>query len=200
MSRIQRVSKKYPKLNDLGAVFAAPRYSECFSNLACDRTVFLCEDITKPLASELGAMLIYLDQQNEEDIKVYVDTSGGDAQALCNILDIMNMVKSDISTICIGKAFSAGAFILSAGAPGKRYMLRHSMSMIHGIQAGVPSAVDHLQSENYIEFLKKHNNQLLKLLASRTNKTAAEVIKDCERDVWLDARQSVEYGLADHIL
>src|SRR5271170_417373 len=100
--------------HSLGAILATPKYTECYANLANSRIIFLSEDITKEAASSLSAMLLHFDNENdEEDISIYINTNGGDASALSNIYDIMQLVKAPIKTICVGKAYSAGAFMLA---------------------------------------------------------------------------------------
>jgi ATP-dependent Clp protease protease subunit len=185
---------------DLGAILAAPKYYECYANLAKDRIIFISEDVTKDTASSLSAMLLYYDEISEkEDISIYINTNGGDASALVNIIDVMGMIKSDIKTIVIGKAYSAGAFILAAGTPGKRYATRNSKIMLHGVQVALPPDAQK-KSEIYINYLKSHNRQLLENLARNTKKTAEEVMKDCENDVWMEPTDAIEYGIIDAIL
>ena len=113
----------------------------------------------------------------------------------------MQMVKSPIQTICIGKCYSAAAVILAAGTLGERYIYKHAKVMIHGIQAGFPiPGHDMTNSKNYYEFLKDNNDNIMKILANHTGHSLEKVKQDCTRDVWLDAKQALEYGLVDEIL
>jgi ATP-dependent Clp protease protease subunit len=178
------------------------RYYECHAHLAKNRTVFVSEDITKDLSSSLSAMLLYYDNQNDsDDINIYINTNGGDALALSNVSDVMKMIKSPIKTICIGKAYSAGAFILAAGTKGKRYMTKNSSVMCHALQALFPiEQEDQLNSRIYLEFLKQLNDMILGSFAANVGKTLTQVKQDCAKDLYLDARQAKNYGLIDHII
>lgn len=179
-----------------------PGYSETYIKLSKERIVFLNEDVTKQSASELSALLLYYDNENsEEEISLYINSNGGDAAGLANIYDVMQMIKSPVKTICIGKCYSAAAVILAAGSPGERYAFKHSKIMIHGIQAGFPiPGHDMTNSKNYYEFLKDNNDNIMKILAKHTKYTLEKVKEDCMRDVWLDAKQALEYGLIDEVL
>jgi|SRR5271166_2896949 len=189
------------KLNhDIGSLLETPRYYECYSALANNRIIFISEDISKSTAAELSAMLLYYDEVNEaEDINIYINTNGGDAAALSQIFDIMQIIHAPIKTICFGKAYSAGAYMLSAGTKGKRLMTRNSSVMIHGIQANLPPA-DQKKSEIYFNFLKDHNRKILEILAKNTGRTVEQIEKDCEKDLYMDAEEAVKYGIVDDII
>lgn len=178
------------------------KYAETYVKLAKDRIIFLNENITKQSASDLSALLLYYDNENSEDyINIYIHCNGGEVSGLVNIYDVMQMIKSPIKTICIGKCYSAAAIILAAGSSQKRYAFKHSKIMIHGIQAGFPiPGHDITNSKNYYDFLKDNNDSMMKILAYHTGKTLEKVKQDCMRDVWMDAKQALEYGLIDEIL
>lgn len=181
------------------AVF--PGYAETYVKLAKDRVIFLNENVTKQSASDLSALLLYYDNFSDEEISIYLHCNGGDAAGLANIYDVMQMIKSPIKTICIGKCYSAAAVILAAGSPGGRYAFKHSKIMIHGIQAGFPiPGHDMTNSKNYYEFLKDNNDNIMKILARHTGHTLDKIKLDCSRDVWLDAKQALEYGIIDEVL
>jgi ATP-dependent Clp protease protease subunit len=188
--------------NSIGSILAAPKYSECYSNLAKDRIIFISEDITKDVASVLSALLMHYDHDNEEDISIYINTDGGDANALSNIYDVMQMIKSPIKTICIGKAYSAGAFMLAAGTKGKRFMTKNSSVMIHGMQCTFPGERNdnNRSSEIYFKFLQKFNKSILEMLANHTGKTYEQIFEDCKKDKYLSAKDALEYGIIDHIM
>jgi ATP-dependent Clp protease protease subunit len=193
---------KNPK-NDSGAlgnILATPRYTECYSNLAKNRIMFVSEDVTKDLASSLSAMLMYYDNENEdEDITMYINTNGGDGDALLNIYDVMQMINSPIKTICIGKAYSAGAFMLAAGTKGKRFITKNASVMIHGLQCNVPTG-DQKNSEIYFKHLQNYNNILMERLAKHTGKIFETVVEDCKKDNFLDAKEALGYGIVDKII
>lgn len=179
------------------------RYAGSYIGLSKSRIIFINEDITKDTASALSALLLNYDSDNnEQDIEMYINTNGGDSSALSNIYDIMRIIKSPIKTICMGKAYSAGAVLLAAGTKGKRYMFKHAKVMIHGIQCLFPlmGDTDQSGSQNYYKFLNEHNDGIMKILADHCGQTLSKVREDCKRDVYLDATAAIKYGLADHVL
>jgi ATP-dependent Clp protease, protease subunit len=175
------------------------RYIHIYSELASNRILFISEDITKELAASLSAMLLFHDHKNNEDITLIINTNGGDTDALMNIYDIMQMIKSPIKTICFGKAYSAGAFILSAGTKGKRFITSNSIVMIHGVQLNMVYG-SQSESKNYLGFIKSHNDNLMAKLAKHTGKDIEQIRLDCKVDKYFDAEEAICYGLADHIL
>lgn len=187
------------------SVFEQSKYAECFANLANDRIIFISEDITKNVSSSLSALLLHYDNINDqEDISIYINTYGGDVSALSNIYDIMQMIKSPIKTVCIGKAYSAGSFILAAGTKGKRFITKNSSVMIHGMQCSFPGGdgVDQRvqDSQIYFDFLTSLNKSILEILAKHTNKTYEQVFEDCKKDNFLDASDALKYGIVDFII
>jgi ATP-dependent Clp protease protease subunit len=176
-------------------------YSDSYVKLTNKRVIFLSEDVTIKTASDLSALLLYYDNISDEDITLYINTGGGDVSALSHIYDVMQLVRSQIKTICIGRCYSAGAFILSAGAKGKRYAFKNSKIMIHGIQFGFPlPGQDIMNSKNYYEFIKENNDILMKILARHTGHTLEKIKIDCKEDVFMTPQQAVDYGLIDVIL
>lgn len=177
-------------------------YADTYVKLSKDRVIFLSEDVTKKSAAELSALLLYYDNEDHESpISLYIHSNGGDAAGLANIYDVMQMIQSPIKTICVGKCYSAGAVILAAGSKGERYMLKSAKVMIHGIQFGFPlPGQDIITSKTYLDFVKENNDSIMKMLAKHTGHSLEKVKQDCTRDVWLDAKQALEYGIVDHII
>lgn len=177
-------------------------YSETYVKLAKDRIIFMPELVTKESAAQLSALLLYYDNENhDETIELYIHSNGGDVAGLSNIYDVMQMISAPVKTICIGKCYSAGAVMLAAGTKGERYAFRHSQIMIHGIQATYPiPGHDITNSKNYFDFLKENNDNIMKILAHHTGHSLEKIKEDCLRDVWLDAKQALEYGIVDHIV
>lgn len=177
-------------------------YADSYVKLAKGRIIFLSENVTKESAAELSALLLYYDNENNElPIELYIHSNGGDAAGLANIYDVMQMIGAPVKTICIGKCYSAGAVLLAAGSKGERYAFKNSKIMIHGIQCGFPiPGHDIKNSKNYYEFLNDNNDNIIKMLAHHTGQTVNKVKKDCERDVWLNAKEAQKYGIIDHIL
>lgn len=177
-------------------------YDDTYVRLANNRILFINEIITKELAAQLSAMLLYYDNiSHEEPIEIYIHSDGGDVAGLNNIYDVMQMIEAPIKTVCIGKCFSAAAVILSAGTKGERYAFRNSKVMIHGIQCGFPiPGHDVKNSKNYYDFLRENNDNMMKVLAVHTGHSLEKIKADCLRDVWMDAKQALEYGIVDHIV
>ena len=178
------------------------KYPESYSSLSKDRIIFLTEEITIETASVFSALLLYYDYEDEnEDITIYINTNGGDGSALSNIYDIMQLINPPIKTICIGKAYSAGAFLLAAGTKGKRFITKNSSVMIHGMQCEFPiQNEDQRNSKIYYEFLTSFNKNILQMLAKHTGKTYKQIHEDCKKDKFFNAKEAVEYGICDGII
>jgi ATP-dependent Clp protease, protease subunit len=177
-------------------------YIDTYSKLAKHRVIFVSEDINDVMAAQLSAMLLYLDNEGPGDpIEMYIHSNGGAVTGLLNIYDVMQMISSPIKTVCIGKCYSAGAVLLAAGTPGERYAFKNSSIMIHGIQCGFPiPGHDMTASKGYYDYLKDNNDNIMKILANHTNHTLEKIKNDCKEDVYMDAKQSLAYGLIDHII
>lgn len=179
------------------------KYYETYVKLSKSRAIFLTEDFSKDMASALTALLFHFDHQStEEDITIYIHSDGGDSTALTNIYDVMQMIKAPVSTVCLGKAYSAGAFLLASGAKGKRCAMPHSEIMIHGIQCQFPAfGEEHpVNSKNYFDFLNDVNDNIMKILAKHTGHLLDKVKQDCAKDLYLTAKEALAYGIIDEIL
>jgi len=178
-------------------------YGGTHIDLAKSRILWVSENVTTEMASTISAFLLYYDSENsEEDITLYIHTNGGDSNGLVQIYDTMQMISSPVKTVCVGKAFSAGAFMLATGTKGKRYAFKHSSVMIHGLQCLFPVLGDHDQagSKNYYNFLEDINDTMLKILADHTGQPLDKVKIDCSRDLFLTAEEALKYGIIDHII
>lgn len=177
------------------------KYESSYIWMAKARQIFLKENITKDIASDMTALLFYYDSISSSPITVYIHCRGGDADGLMQIYDVMQMMQSPIRTVCIGRAYSAGAVLLAAGDNGMRYAMKSSKVMIHGIRGYFPMpGDDQVASKNYYDFLKSHNDSIMKILAMHTGKTLKEVKEDCLRDMYMSAGQAMKYGIVDHIV
>jgi ATP-dependent Clp protease protease subunit len=175
------------------------RSYDIYSRLLNDRVVFLCDEVNDATASLVVAQLLYLEAQDpEKDIHLYINSPGGSVSAGMAIYDTMNYIKCDVSTICIGMAASMGAFLLSAGAKGKRIALPHSEIMIHQPLGGSKGQVSDVLI--HTELLLRTRQTLNELLAANTGKTVEEIARDTERDNFMTAKQALEYGLIDKII
>ena len=178
------------------------RSYDIFSRLLNDRIIMLNEDVNNASAGVIVAQLLYLEGQDpEKDIALYINSPGGVITDGMAIYDTMQYIKCDVSTICIGMAASMGAFLLAAGAPGKRFALPNSEIMIHqplvsggGIQGQVTDI--RLRSE----WLQRTKDKMNRLLAENTGKSLEQVQQDTERDNFMTAEEALAYGLVDKII
>jgi ATP-dependent Clp protease protease subunit len=172
---------------------------DIYSRQLSDRIVWLGTPVTDHVANVIVAQLLFLDtKDNNSDIKLYINSPGGSVTAGMAIYDTMNYVGCDVSTICIGQAASMGAFLLSAGTPGKRYVLPNSEIMIHQPLGGARGQATDIEihANNIIKMKAKLNM----LMAKHTGKDAETIERDTERDNFMTAVEAVEYGLADHVV
>lgn len=174
------------------------RSYDIYSRLLEDRIIFISGEITDDTANTVVAQLIYLEaKDSSKDISIYINSPGGSVTAGMAIYDTMNYIKCDVSTICVGLAASMGAFLLSSGTKGKRYVLPNSEVMIHQPLGGAQGqATDIVITANHIQKIKE---KLTKILAENSGKPYEQVLKDCERDNYMSADEALEYGLVDKI-
>lgn len=177
-------------------------YSDTYVKLAQHRMVFISEAITDAMAAQLSALLLYFDNEdNNEIIEMYINSPGGAATGLANIYDVMQMIQAPIKTICIGKCYSAAAVLLAAGTEGERFAFENSSIMIHGIQAGFPiPGHDMTSSKGFYDYLKDNNENIMKMLSNHTGQPLEKVKIDCTQDVWMNAEQALDYGIIDYII
>ena len=175
------------------------RSYDIFSQLLNDRIVMLCEEVNDASASLVVAQLLYLEGQDpDKDIQLYINSPGGSVTAGMAIYDTMQYIKCDVSTICIGMAASMGAFLLSSGAKGKRFVLPNAEVMIHQPSGGSQGqATDIMIQAAHIQRTKEKLN---KILAANTGKPVEQIAADTERDNWMTATEAVEYGLVDKMI
>ena len=174
------------------------RAYDIYSRLLRDRVVFIVGPITEQTANLVVAQLLFLESENpDKDISLYINSPGGSVSAGFAIFDTMQFVKPDVSSICIGVAASMGAFLLAAGAKGKRYSLPNSRIMIHQPMGGVQGqAADIEIHAKEILYLRERLN---KILAERTGQAVEKIAKDTDRDNFMSADDAVKYGLIDKI-
>lgn len=175
------------------------RSYDIFSRLLNDRIVMLTEEVNDTSASLVVAQLLYLEGQDPtKDISLYINSPGGSVTAGMSIYDTMQYIKCDVSTICIGMAASMGAFLLAAGAKGKRFALPNSEIMIHQPSGGAQGqATDISIHANHILRVKDKLNQIL---SERTGQPLEVVKRDTERDNFMTAQEALEYGLIDKVI
>lgn len=175
------------------------RSYDIFSRLLNDRIVFLSEEVNDTSASLIVAQLLYLEAQDpDKDIQFYINSPGGSVTAGMAIYDTMQYIKCDVSTICVGMAASMGAFLLAAGAKGKRMALPNSEIMIHQPSAGTKGQITDMAIHmKRLETIKARMNQIL---AEKTGKTVEEVTAACERDNFMTSDEAVAYGIIDKVI
>lgn len=175
------------------------RSYDIFSRLLNDRIVMLSDQVDNNSASLITAQLLYLESQDpEKDISFYINSPGGSVSAGMAIFDTMNYIKCDVSTICIGMAASMGAFLLAAGAKGKRFALPNSEIMIHQpLGSAEGQATDILIHANHIKQIRETINGVL---ADATGKPIEVIRQDTERDNFMTAAEAAEYGLIDKVI
>ena len=175
------------------------RSYDIFSRLLNDRIIMLCEEVNDASASLVVAQMLYLEGQDpDKDIQLYINSPGGSVTAGLAIYDTMQYIKCDVSTICIGMAASMGAFLLSSGAKGKRFVLPNAEVMIHQPSGGSQGqATDILIQASHIQRTKERLNRIL---AANSGKPVEQIAADTERDNWMTAEEAVAYGLVDKVI
>ena len=174
------------------------RSYDIFSRLLNDRIIFLSDEVNDTTASLVVAQLLFLEAQDpDKDISFYINSPGGSVTAGMAIYDTMNYVKCDVSTICIGMAASMGAFLLSAGANGKRIALPNSEIMIHQPLGGAKGQATDIKIQ--ADLILRTRDNLNRILAENTGRSIEEIARDTERDNFMTAQQALEYGLIDKI-
>ena len=172
---------------------------DVFSRLMMDRIIFLGTEVDDYAANVIEAQLLYLDSAEPgKDISIYLNTPGGSVYAGLGIYDTMQFITSDVSTICTGMAASMGAVLLSAGAKGKRFALKHSRIMIHQPMGGAQGQASDIEiTAREIQKMKK---ELYNFLAEHTGNPYEKIEKDADRDYWMTSYEALEYGMIDKVL
>ena len=175
------------------------RSYDIYSRLLNDRIVFIGEPITRESANLVIAQLLHLESQDpDKDISLYIDSPGGEVYAGLGILDTMNFIKPEVSTICVGMAASMAAVLLACGAKGKRLALPNSMVLIHQPSSGVEGQQTDIQIvAEETKYIREHLNELL---AEFTGQPIEKINADTERDNYLRAQEALEYGLVDRVI
>jgi len=175
------------------------RSYDIYSRLLKERVIFLVGPVNDVSANLIVAQMLFLEAENpDKDISLYINSPGGSVTAGMSIYDTMQFIKPDVSTLCIGQAASMGAFLLASGKKGKRFSLPNSRVMIHqpsgGFQGQSTDIEIHAKEILYLR------GKLNTILAHHTGKTAKEIDRDTERDNFMSAEQSVEYGMIDKVI
>jgi ATP-dependent Clp protease protease subunit len=175
------------------------RAFDIYSRLLRERIIFLSEVVDSDMANRIVAQMLFLEAEDaEKDIYLYINSPGGSVTAGLGIYDTMNHIRPDVCTICYGLAASMGAYLLSAGAKGKRMSLPHSRIMIHQPSGGAQGQAADIEIQaKEILYLKR---QLNENLASHTGQPLERIERDTERDFFMSAQEAMEYGLIDQVI
>lgn len=174
------------------------RAYDIYSRLLKNRIILLSGEINDDTANVVIAQLLYLDSINQEDISIYINSPGGSITSGMAIYDTMNLIKSDVSTICVGMSASMAAFLLSCGKKGKRYCLPNSEVMIHQPLGGVKGQATEI--DIVAKRILNLRNKINSILAKNTKKNLKQIEKDTDRDYYMNATEALEYGIIDQIL
>ncbi len=171
---------------------------DIYSRLLKDRIIFLGTEITPQIANSIIAQLLFLETQGKEDIKMYIQSPGGVVYSGLAIIDTMKLVKCDIATIAIGSTASMGTLILANGTKGKRFALPHATVHIHQPLGGAEGQASDIEITAH-EILRL-KDLLAQILADSTKKTKTQILKDFDRDFYMDATAAKKYGIVDKII
>ena len=175
------------------------RSYDIYSRLLKDRIIFIGEEITEHTASLAIAQLLFLEAEDaDKDISIYINSPGGSVTAGMAIYDTMQYIKPEVSTICVGMAASMGAFLLSAGAKGKRYALPNAEIMIHQPLGGAQGQASDVKI--HAEHIIKTKEKLNRILSANTGKPLEVIEKDTDRDNFMSADEACEYGIIDKVI
>lgn len=175
------------------------RSYDIYSRLLKERIIFLSGEVNDVMADLIVAQLLFLESEDpDKDIQIYINSPGGSVSAGFAIYDTMQYIKPDVSTICIGMAASMGAFLLAAGAKGKRYALPNADIMIHQPLGGAQGQASDIKI--HAEKILKTRERLNRILSDRTGKSYEQIDLDTDRDFYMTADEAVDYGLIDKVV
>ncbi len=175
------------------------RSYDIFSRLLKERIIMLSEDVNSVTASLVTAQMLFLAAEDpDKDIQFYINSPGGEITSGLMIYDTMQHIKPDVQTICMGMAASMGAFLLAAGAPGKRFALPNAEIMIHQPSGGAQGQATDIQIA--AAHILRIRQRLNTILSERTGQPIEKIAADTERDTWMTADEAVAYGLIDHVM
>jgi ATP-dependent Clp protease protease subunit len=177
---------------------AGERSFDIYSRLLKERIIFVSGEIRDEMANLIVAQLLFLEAEDQKkDITLYINSPGGSVSAGLSIIDTMHHIKPDVATVCMGIAASMGSLILSQGAKGKRYMLPHAEVMIHQPSGGAYGQASDIEiTANHIIRTRERLN---KMMAKATGQKLSKIEADMDRDFWMDAQESMKYGIVDKV-
>ena len=174
------------------------QWVDLYNRLYRERVLFLCQDLDDELSNQLIGIMLYLNaEEKSKDLYVYINSPGGSVTCGIAVYDIMNYIKADVSTVCVGTAASMASFILAGGCVGKRIAFPHSRIMIHQPEGGSQGQASEILSES--EEVMRIRRQVGQIYASRTGQALNRISRDMDRDQFMSAKQAKDYGLVDHL-
>ena len=174
------------------------RAYDIYSRLLKDRVIFIGDAIDDHIANLVIAELLFLEREDPDtDIDIYINSPGGSVSAGLAMYDVMQIVKCDIATICVGWAASMGAVLLAGGTHGKRYALPNARVMLHQVAGGYQGTFADARIQ--LEEMNKAHEKLMEIIAKHSGQDIDRVRKDCDRDYWLSAAEATEYGIIDKV-
>ncbi|QOJ14781.1 MAG: ATP-dependent Clp protease proteolytic subunit [Planctomycetia bacterium] len=177
----------------------AERAYDIYSRLLKDRIIFLGDEVSAELSNVVVAQLLFLaNEDRKADVHLYINSPGGSVYSGMGIYDTMQFIPCDVATYVTGAAASMAAVLFAAGAAGKRYVLPHSRVMIHQPLGGARGPASDIKIE--LDEMMRTQQQLYRVLARHTGKSLEQIEKDCDRNKWMDAEETVAYGLGDKVL
>lgn len=172
---------------------------DVFSRLMMDRIIFFGEEVRSESCNIVNAQLLFLDSlEPGRDINMYINTPGGSVYDGLSVVDTMEFIKSDVSTICMGMAASMGSILLVSGSKGKRFALPHSRVLIHQPLGGTKGQASDIEIE--AREILKVKNELYQLISDKSGQPFEKVWKDADRDYWMTAKEALEYGMIDKVI
>ena len=184
--------------NILEKTYSGERVYDLYSKLLEDRIIFITGEINDNLSNIVISELLYLDSISNDEISIYINSPGGSITSGMAIYDTMNYIKSDVSTICIGIAASMGAFLLSSGKKGKRFILPNAEVMIHQPLGGASGQATEIKIA--ATRILKLKEKLNKILSNNTNQDINKIEQDTERDYFMNSEEALNYGIVDKII
>lgn len=180
-------------------IFIKEKNSEIYNKLIKSRILFLADELTPELATDLVAKLLLLDKESQtEDITLYINSPGGDLISMFAIYDTMQYISAPIITIVTGEAASAAAVLLAAGSRGKRFAFPNSSIMIHSVLGGIDGTQKEIEMGS--KRIKKSNQSMIELIARSAGQSLRKVKRDCSKDKFMSPNEAIKYGLIDHIM
>jgi ATP-dependent Clp protease, protease subunit len=171
---------------------------DIFSRMLIDRVLWLAGEVNDNMSTIAQAQLLWLDREGNTDITVYIDSQGGSVKSGLSIVDVINYISCDVTTINTGMAASMGSILLGCGTKGKRGSLPNSRVMLHQVSGGVSGPIQEMAIA--LEEAKKYNDKLFRMLGEYCGKDPEQVKLDADRDKWMDADEALDYGIIDFII